>query len=184
MIDGNIILAGMMCSGKSTIGAVLAKMLRRPFVDIDRAIVENNGKSIADIFASGSEQLFRQMENRELRRALKTGRQVIATGGGIVCTADNIRTMRAAGNAVCYLRAPLAVLAKRAAADSTRRPLLTADGDDIATIRKTVESIFTERQPLYERAAHFVVDVAHHRNRNVNAVAREIVKLPNLQNCG
>ncbi len=171
MPGNNIILVGMMCSGKSAAGKALAKMLRRPFVDIDANISANSGKSIAVIFANGGEQAFRQLESRELRRVLKKGGQVIATGGGIVCTADNICRMRADGkNAVCYLRAPLSLLAKRALADNgASRPLLAGSGD-IKSVRGVLTKLFAERKALYERAAHCIVDISPRHNENDTAM--------------
>lgn len=160
MGGNNIILIGMMCSGKSTAGRALAGMLHRPFADIDAAICAHAGKSVAAIFASGGERAFRQLESEALSRTLQTGGQVIATGGGIVCTADNIRQMHAdETNAVCYLQAPLRLLSGRALADNESRPLL-AGCDNAESVHDVLAGLLAEREPLYRRAAHCCVNVS------------------------
>lgn len=181
MSAGNIILIGMMCSGKSTAGRALAEMLHLRFLDIDAKAESESGKSIADIFAKDGEDAFRQLESRELSRALQSGGQVIATGGGIVCDTDNIRQMHADNkNAVCYLRAPITLLAKRALADDSCRPLL-ADCDDTESAVVVLTKLFDKRQSLYEKAAHCFVDIAaddtksdtaHHIRHAVLSAAR------------
>lgn len=172
MGGNNIILVGMMCSGKSAAGGALAKMLRRPFLDIDNDIRKSSGKSIADIFADDGEKQFRRLESRALSRLLKNSGQVIATGGGVVCAPDNIRKMRAGHNVVCYLRASPALLARRALADNNkkpRRPLL-AGCTTTKSAREVLTIILDERKRLYEQAAHCIVDISPRHNKNDTAI--------------
>ena len=58
----NLILCGFMGSGKTTVGRRLAKILERPFLDIDAYIEEKQGMTITDIFAQQGEEAFRRME--------------------------------------------------------------------------------------------------------------------------
>lgn len=159
MGGNNIILIGMMCSGKSTAGRALAKMLGCAFVDIDAEVVSQSGKPVSAIFQSGGEGAFRQLESGALSRTLQTGGQVISTGGGIVCTADNICQMHADNtNAVCYLQTPLPLLAARALADDENRPLLAGCNDE-ESANAILAGLFAERESLYWRAAHCCVKV-------------------------
>src|SRR5688500_11962777 len=77
-----VILVGLMGAGKSTIGRRLAASLNVPFVDSDAEIVEAAGCSIADIFETYGEAIFRDLEQRVLIRLAGSEPCVIATGGG------------------------------------------------------------------------------------------------------
>ena len=59
----NIYLIGMMGSGKSTVGKILAKKMEMPFVDLDETIGRSTGKSINDIFKADGEDTFRKLES-------------------------------------------------------------------------------------------------------------------------
>ena len=78
----NLVLVGMMGSGKSTIGYLLSKKLNLKFVDIDRHIEEESGFKISDIFNKKGEVFFREIEKKISLRFLKLNKQVIALGGG------------------------------------------------------------------------------------------------------
>lgn len=78
----NIILVGMMATGKSTVGAMLAEELGFELVDLDHVIIESEGRSIADIFADGGEAYFRKVETAVLQRMLEGEGRIISTGGG------------------------------------------------------------------------------------------------------
>ncbi len=94
----NIVLTGMPGSGKSTVGKELAKMLHRPFVDLDEIIVQSAGKEIPQIFAEVGEQGFRDLETQAVRKiANETTGAVIATGGGAVLRDENVRTLKRTG---------------------------------------------------------------------------------------
>jgi len=82
----NIILTGYMGSGKTTVGRNVAKMTHYTFVDTDEMIVEQQHRSISEIFAEEGEQAFRDMETALLRQlvAEKKEHLVISTGGGSV----------------------------------------------------------------------------------------------------
>jgi shikimate kinase len=59
-----IFLVGFMCSGKSTVGKLLADKLGYTFWDIDQVIEEREGKSIEEIFRDEGEEYFRSLERR------------------------------------------------------------------------------------------------------------------------
>ena len=78
----NIVLSGMMGSGKSTIGAILSKKLKLDFIDIDKKIEINEKKKITEIFRTKGEAYFRKLETNISLSYLKKDNQVISLGGG------------------------------------------------------------------------------------------------------
>lgn len=107
----NIVLTGMPGSGKSTAGKVLANALGKPFFDTDDAIVQAEGRSIRDIFASEGEEGFRAIESRVIRdMAKQVSGCVIATGGGAVLKDENVRALKRTGRIYFLDRSPDAIL--------------------------------------------------------------------------
>jgi len=121
----NVVLVGFMGSGKSTVGPILARLLDRPFVDLDDEIVKEAGRPIAEIFAREGEDGFRRRESRLLQRTLGRDDCVVAVGGGAPRNDDNWELIRK-GNRVVALTAEPAELARRLNG-STDRPLLQPD---------------------------------------------------------
>ena len=141
-----------MGSGKSTIGKLLASRLSLPFVDLDDLIVSQAGKTIPDIFQDEGEEAFRALESRLLAEVLmRDSEQVIATGGGVILSAENRALMKESGR-VIWLDASPVVLAKRIAGDSNR-PLL----DGVDPLFKMI-SLAAQRNPLYAEVADLRVD--------------------------
>lgn len=94
---GNIYLSGFMGTGKSTIGKVLAKRLKRKFIDADAVIARKAGRSIAEIFKSRGERAFREMERLFIARVSRERGRVVALGGGALLSSENRRLVRASG---------------------------------------------------------------------------------------
>ena len=142
-MPGNIILVGFMGTGKTTVGKLLARQLKRRFIDMDPTIEERAGKSIGRIFEEDGEPRFREMERDLVRElAAKTG-LVIAAGGGLVLNPDNTGDFSQSGKIICLLASEDDVL--RRVAGSTARPLLE-NGEKKQRIRDLME----KRRPLYE----------------------------------
>lgn len=153
--DHKIVLIGMMGSGKSSAGRRVARALNLGFVDLDQRIEERSGRSIREIFATGGEEEFRDLEREELRRSLEEpGSAVIAAGGGIVVL-EGTRRLLGEAQEVIWLRADIDVLVERVAARRGRdhRPLI--DGDP----RARLAALMVERDDLYREAATSVVEV-------------------------
>ncbi len=157
-LSKRIFLIGPMGAGKTTIGKALALMLQKPFLDLDELIAETAGMSIPDIFAKEEEKGFRQRETQALKDGLRY-EAVIATGGGIVVTAENLELLKQSG-LVVYLRPDVETQYQRTKKDNGR-PMLYADDR-----RARVESIFAFRDPLYSSIADFVVDSGSHDIHN------------------
>jgi shikimate kinase len=151
-----IYLIGYRGAGKSTVGRLLALKLGREFRDLDQAIEESAGMTIARIFAGEGEAGFRERESRALAAlAARPEGAVIATGGGVILSGANVSVLRASGTVV-WLRASAAVLRDRMAKDSataSRRPALLGKSP-----LEEVEDVLAEREPLYRAAAHVEVD--------------------------
>src|ERR1043166_7259093 len=108
----NAVLIGMMGSGKTTVGKLVAERTGMEFIDLDETIVERAGRPIPAIFELDGEEAFRRMETDALREALSATHAVIATGGGIVTRAENRRLLRQIGT-VFWLDAPADELLSR-----------------------------------------------------------------------
>jgi len=128
----NVYLAGFMATGKTSTAKAIARNLGVPWVDLDEAIVQEQGKSVAEIFAEHGERAFRNAEHRALKAVVRDGGRVVALGGGAVCFERNRDLLRGTGPVV-LLTAPVEVILKRAGR-STARPLL-AGPDAQATVR-------------------------------------------------
>lgn len=148
----HIALVGLMGSGKTSVGEVLARLIGRDLVDTDQLVEANTGTTIAQLFQSEGEAAFRRYEVESLRRALmREEPAVIATGGGIV-TSPVARHMLTVNSTVVWLRADPAVLAVRLGDDDTRPLLGERDALEILT------GMHETRGPLYSEVSDLVVD--------------------------
>jgi shikimate kinase len=143
-----VLLAGMMGSGKSAVGSILAARLGWRFIDTDREIEAAAGASVAQIFAREGEPRFRERERAALC-ALPGARAVVALGGGAVVDARNREVLAQKGTLV-WLDASPEALAARTASDSSRPLLAGLDREGrIARLRE----LSVARRPAYASAA-------------------------------
>ena len=140
-------LCGMMGSGKTDVGRLLAERLDWEFVDTDDQIEREQARSVAEIFAEEGEPSFRAHERAVLER-LPARRAVVALGGGAVVAAENRALLREHGTVV-WLDAEPEVLARRIGAGAAR-PLL-ADLDAEERVERLRE-LRAEREPFYADA--------------------------------
>jgi len=145
----SILLIGMMGCGKSTVGRLLAERMRLPLIDLDEEIARAAGKTIPEIFAQEGEAGFRARETAALERVLTREDGVIATGGGIVTRAENIRMMREKG-VVVWLCRPLEDMIADVRQDT--RPNLAGDKAE------RMRTLYGQRERLYAAAAHLSFD--------------------------
>ena len=147
----NVVLIGFMGVGKTSLGKLLAAKLGRPFVDLDEKIETDAGMSIPEIFARYGERFFREMEKKAVREICTRRNIVIATGGGTVKDAENLRLLKNSGVIVCLTTEPEEIF--RRTARKGERPVLDARAEDrLATIRK----LLAERQEFYSQADYQV----------------------------
>ena len=150
-----LFLVGFMCSGKSTVGKVLALRLRLPFVDIDRVVEASVGPLLPYVQRHG-EAAFREQETRVLDELLAGPSAVIATGGGTPAQGANMERMLAAGTVV-WLDLPMEVLLPRIERSGGDRPLL--HGLKGEALQRRVQQLLDERSDIYARA-HIIVQAA------------------------
>jgi len=147
--DVSLYLVGMMGSGKSTVGQVLAQRLDYQFFDTDTLIEQVTGQSIPAIFATHGERAFRQLESQVLAELSPYKRLAIATGGGIVLRPENWGYLH--HGVVVWLDAPVTLLHTRlqenAAHNPGSRPLLNTDD-----LRQRLGDLLDQRQAHYTEA--------------------------------
>lgn len=165
----NLILIGMMGSGKSTVGRRLAALLGRPFVDADTVLEQRCGVPISTIFELEGEAGFRKREAQLIAELAQPSGSVLATGGGAVIDADSRALLHREGF-VIYLQAGVSDLWHRLRRDRGR-PLLR--GPDP---RGRIESLVSIRDPFYREAAHLVITTG--RQPVERAVADIMAALP------
>ncbi len=156
----NIVLIGMMGCGKTTCGTLLSQRLGRTLVDTDAVIVQREGCSITDIFATDGEAYFRQ---KETEVALELGEQsdlIIATGGGLPLRPENATALRRNGIVIWLKRDPASTFASES---MDGRPL-AQDGQE-AFIQR-----FIDRSPKYQSASHVVIEDFSSPERTVELI--------------
>jgi shikimate kinase len=121
-VPPNLLLVGFMGTGKSTLGRLLARRWRRPFVDTDEAVEKLAGKSIADIFAQDGEPAFRALERQVVESHLPAAGAVIACGGGLVVPEGMGALVATKGVVVTLFASPESIL--RRTGNRGHRPLL------------------------------------------------------------
>jgi len=144
----NIYLVGMMGSGKTTVGELLAKQLGYKFFDTDALITQVAGKSISNIFAEEGEVEFRAIEAQVLGEISSYTRLVVATGGGIVMNQQNWGYLHQ--GLVIWLDVPIPLLIARLQCDrqtADQRPLLQSPNPE-----QRLQEILMQRQEMYAEA--------------------------------
>jgi shikimate kinase/3-dehydroquinate synthase len=142
-LDRHIALVGFMGAGKTTLGAELARLLGRPFVDVDAEVEQVGGAPIPELFAARGEAGFRALEEWVAGVDLRTREPaVIALGGGAVLSEKTRETLREHAFTV-FLDVDLETAWARAR--TSDRPL--------AQDEPTFRLLYEERRPVYEHVA-------------------------------
>ena len=154
-------LIGLRCSGKTSVGAELARLRGWEFSDLDAELLALARESAAfdsagDVLARLGLEVFRALESEVLVCALaRPGPMVLATGGGVVERESNRELL--AGATCVWLRAEPEVLCARMRADSTTRPPLieTRTGADPLL---EIEALLERRESWYRALATVAID--------------------------
>jgi len=161
----NIILIGMPGAGKSTIGVLLAKRLGASFLDTDILMQTQEGCYLQETIARHGIDGFRSIEERYLF-TVPPDCGVVATGGSAVYSEKAMAHLKSLGPTV-YLQIGLAPL-KRRLGNLDERGVLILPG-------QTIDMLFKERRPLYERYADITVSTAGVTpDQVVTAVLRQV----------
>jgi shikimate kinase len=150
----NLVLIGCRCTGKTTVGRILAERLGWPLVDTDMLVQQRAGRSIKEIVAAGGWPEFRRMEREVVAEVAAGDRQVVSAGGGAILDEASRKALRAGGR-VILLTAPPETVWQRMKADPktlAERPDLT-DSGGIAEIRQ----VLAERKAAYQAARHYEI---------------------------
>ncbi|MBR0463010.1 MAG: hypothetical protein IJJ23_01315 [Clostridia bacterium] len=139
----NVILIGMPGCGKSTVGRALAARMNRPFIDCDEEVERRTDMSIPDIFARQGESAFRSLEARVIADVCAGKGAVIATGGGSVLSAANVRAMRQNGRILLLSRS---------------LDQLSLEGRPLSKSRDALESMWSDRGPKYLNTADCTIE--------------------------
>lgn len=166
MIKKNIILVGFMGSGKTSVGAKLADMLKMEFYDTDVLIEEQTRMSIPEIFKLHGEEYFRQKEKQVAEiLSMKKG-CVISTGGGFVLQPHNMMHLKNSGTIV-WLKASLESIFQRLKSYDSRPKLYQKELIDIY-------ALYNERNELYLRYADICIETD---GKTIDQVTEEIYKI-------
>jgi shikimate kinase len=168
----NIVLIGYRCSGKTAVGQILANKLRRDFVDTDILIEEYAGCSIETMISRSGWHHFREIEKKLIKAVTAKNNQVIATGGGAVMDAGNVKCLKR--NAwIVWLNGTPEVFAQRMAKDQAEgkaRPSLTG-----ADAIKEIAEVLADRRSFYEQTGNFQIDTSTLSIREaVNLIVRNL----------
>lgn len=170
----NIVLIGLMGTGKSAVGRDLAGALGRPFVDTDAVVTHESGRSIRELFAHEGESGFRRREAEAVRHVSALRGQVIAVGGGAVLDPANVTALHATGDLI-WLDASPTDLASRLSQvqGDPSRPLLAEVAGDASATAERLAGLQQERAEAYRRAAAHRIDTS---GRDVQQVAAAVLE--------
>jgi shikimate kinase len=161
-----IVLVGLMGSGKSTVGALVAARTGRLFVDVDIVIARETGKTVRELWEQGGEAAYRKLESDAVLRVLAGDTaSVLAAPGGVVL--DPALRAALAGHFVVWLQTRPTTLAGRVRAGD-HRPLLGAKPADVLAV------MADERSDLYRQVATATLDTD---DRAPDVVAEAVVGL-------
>ena len=166
----SIFLIGMMGSGKSSTGPVLAEILKYKYVDLDVLIEKLTKKTIDKVFSEEGEEYFRDLETQCLQEIIKLPSVVVSTGGGVVLKKENWGILRQ--GIIVWLDINKEIALNRLNSKDNIRPLLKGD------IERKYEEIFQTRKDIYAQA-DLRVEINNEGVKNVaekilNALKKEI----------
>ncbi|MBQ7894962.1 MAG: shikimate kinase, partial [Oscillospiraceae bacterium] len=137
----NIVLIGMPGCGKSKVGAILAELTGKQFVDADKYLQEKTGMFAGDMIKEKGEEYFRQQESMVLEELGKRSGLIIATGGGCVTREENYAHLHRNGTIFWRQR------------DIEKLP---TEGRPLSQ-QGSLQEMYKKRAPLYERFADVII---------------------------
>lgn len=143
--DRCLVLVGLMGAGKSVIGRMTAGCLGLPFIDSDHEIERVSRMTISELFELYGEEEFRALEARVIARLMKSGPQVLSTGGGAFINATTRELIKSEAVSL-WLKADFDVLWERVKKRDSRPLLRTADP------QQTLRDLMERRYPIYAEA--------------------------------
>ena len=160
----NISLCGMMGSGKSVIGKMLANKLDYNFIDADKMIEIDAGKTINKIFEEDGEEYFRDLEEKITINILEHKETIISLGGGAIIN-KKIRSSIKKNSYNIYLNVDVDILTKRLQ-NSKTRPLIYKKN-----LKKELINLIAIREKFYRKA-----DLIVKNEKNIIETTENIIK--------
>lgn len=143
----NIILVGMTGVGKTTIGKILSKNLKKKFIDIDFEIEKASGRKIHDFFENFGEKEFRIIEKKILIKSLNENfNSIISTGAGVLADKENFDIIKKKSVSI-FLDINLSNLVERLSSKKKNRPKLK-----FGNLRENLEKMYENRKENYNRS--------------------------------
>lgn len=172
VINGPIVLIGLMGSGKTTVGSMLSRQIKFAFVDIDNEITKVSGSSVSELFVQEGEEAFRARESAMLKHWLHSSPQdiVISTGGGVIMLESNRQLITQLANHVVWLDASVDALVERTSLGLNKRPLLEANP------HTTLLELRAKRSDLYAQIADTRIDTTGLQLTQVVDVVSEVIR--------
>lgn len=165
-----VVLVGPPGSGKTSVGAAIARLTGLSLRDVDADVEKQAGKSISEIFIEDGEPHFRGLERHAVQAGLKEHSGVLSLGGGAILAAETRTAL--AGHAVVFLTLSMATGVRRTGLASNR-PLLAG-----LNPRATYKALMEARMPLYREVSRYEFGTDH---LSVTEVARMIIEKLELQ---
>jgi shikimate kinase len=138
----------MLC-GKSTVGKKLAKRLNLEFVDTDKLIESKYRLCVEQIFSKYGETVFRLFEKEILEDLIKKDNIVVATGGGMPCFGENLKTMKSNGIVIYLNMNPISIVSRHKKSHRPR-PLLKGKNDE--ELLEYIKQNLKKRDFYYQQA--------------------------------
>ena len=160
----NITLCGMMGSGKSVLGKIIANKLDYDFIDVDNIIEINAGKTIKKIFEEDGEEYFRDLEEKITINILELKETIVSLGGGAIIN-KNIRGSIKKNSYNIYLNVNIDILTKRLQ-NSNTRPLIYKKN-----LKKELINLIGIREKFYRKA-----DLIVKNEKNIIETTENIIK--------
>jgi len=161
----NIVLTGMMCTGKTVVGEKLAQRLNMKYISTDDVIEKDVGMPIPKIFKKRGEPYFRDAETKVVKCVAMLDNFVIDTGGGVVQKSENMEELERNGVIICLTASPEVILRRTSKTDY--RPLLNVNDAE-----SEIKKLLNKRKRFYKRCSR-MIDTS---NKGIEEVADEIIK--------
>lgn len=167
-MNRNIVLIGFMGSGKTTVGRILSKKLKKRFIDTDKYIQRKHNTKISYIFNKYGEDYFRKLEHEAIKEIHMKKNSIISTGGGVVLNRDNVDLLKKEGVIFLLESSPETVI-NNLMLSKNKRPLLSKENWE-----DEVRLLLNNRKKIYHDSADHIINVD---NIGLKSIVNEVVKV-------
>lgn len=165
-----LLLVGMMGSGKTSVGRMLAKKLNLPFIDSDKEIEKSTGFTISDLFARYGEKEFRKGEEKVMARLLSGAPCVLSSGGGAFLSEKTRKNAQKTAISI-WIKVATEVISNRTQG-RTHRPLVPSEDN-----QGVIQELFQQSAPIFAKADITVDSFDEHPSKTVIRLLKELEKM-------